>query len=78
MTVMGDRSYSTDELLGLADCDARAGEPLGKALRWAAVEVARLTAERDMLSAALTRMTIRLGEEVGGTLATEDGLQAGS
>lgn len=29
-------TYTTDDLRSLADCDARSGEPLGKALRWAA------------------------------------------
>ncbi len=38
-----------DRLLSLADCDARAGEPLGKCMREAADEIERLRAERDAL-----------------------------
>jgi hypothetical protein len=32
----------------LADCDARAGEPLGKCMREAADEIESLVADRDM------------------------------
>ena len=34
-------------LLDLADCDARAGEPLGRCMREAAARIEQLTAERD-------------------------------
>lgn len=37
-------TYTTDELRGLADFDARSGEPLGRALRWSAEEIERLQA----------------------------------
>jgi hypothetical protein len=36
-------------LRGLADCDARSGEPLGKCMREAADEIERLHEERDEL-----------------------------
>jgi hypothetical protein len=39
--------FGPDDLRALADCDARAGEPLGKALRWAADEIERLRAAQD-------------------------------
>ena len=42
--------FGPDDLRALADCDARAGEPLGKALRWAADEIERLRTDNERLS----------------------------
>jgi hypothetical protein len=39
--------FGPDDLRAIAECDARAGEPLGKALRWAADEIDRL---RDLVA----------------------------
>ena len=40
-----------DDLRALADCDARAGEPLGKCMRRAADEIERLRTENAALIA---------------------------
>lgn len=42
-------------LLGLADCDARSGEPLGKAMREAAARIRTLTQLADAMAEALER-----------------------
>ena len=42
----------TDRLISLADCDSRAGEPLGKAMREAASEITRLRGEVSVLRSA--------------------------
>jgi hypothetical protein len=47
------------DLLNLADCDARAGEPLGKCMRIAAARIKALLAERRDLVARLDAVTRR-------------------
>ena len=41
-----------NQLLALADCDARAGEPLGKCMREAAARIAELEAAQAEAAAA--------------------------
>lgn len=53
-------------LVSLADCDGRAGEPLGKAMREAAAEIVRLMKERDAVRATA------LGEAVAECLDVAD------
>jgi hypothetical protein len=46
-------SGRSDQLRGLADCDSRAGAPLGKAMRGAAAYIEELEAQRDALLGAV-------------------------
>jgi hypothetical protein len=58
-----------ERLISLADCDARSGEPLGKVMREAADEIARLTAETEALRAVLTAALEALQAQPGVTEA---------
>jgi hypothetical protein len=55
--------FGLDELRGLAECDARAGEPLGKALRWAADRIEALEAELSFTNDCLTKASGYLASE---------------